>query len=207
MPIHPDLAGAAKAFVIKESQHEYWLAIILPAVAEPQPAQQCCSQLVLLNHIESLNHISIEESVMKAIEKVSNPATKPMATISINKVEFSTKKFWLPLIFGASLVYAGNPPHAGEQQGTSGQSTQAGGSQGEPGKWGRAFRIENQGGAGGGREPDVNMGNRPGGDSAQRGKPDVNMGNRPGGDPANRGKPDVNMGNRPGGDPTRIINE
>lgn len=128
---------------------------------------------------------------MKAIEKVSNTAG------------FSTKKFWLPLVFGASLIYMCNPLQAGEQQGASGEPTQSKGSEGEPGKWGRAFRIEGQG-SGKKDLPKVNMGNRPGGSPE---------GNKPGGSQESTGttsgsegsadKPDVNMGNRPGGDPTR----
>jgi hypothetical protein len=125
---------------------------------------------------------------MKSIEEVSNTPTKPMSSIGINTVELSTKKFWLPLIFGVSLIYVGHPPYAAEQQGTSSQSTQFKGSKGESGKWGKGFRPESQGGTSGGKKPNVNMGNRPGGDPANRSKPDVNMGNRPGGSPEGAGE-------------------
>ncbi len=58
---------------------------------------------------------------MKSVEKVSNTvATKSEI---INKVEFSVKKLWLLLFFGASLIYMGNPPHAGEKQGTESQGS------------------------------------------------------------------------------------
>jgi hypothetical protein len=59
---------------------------------------------------------------MKSVEKLSNTvAAKSVA--SINKVECSAKKLWLPLLFGASLIYMGNPPHAAERQGTESQGS------------------------------------------------------------------------------------
>ncbi|WAK03921.1 hypothetical protein [Methylobacter sp. YRD-M1] len=61
---------------------------------------------------------------MKSVEKLSNTVTtKSVTSISSNKAEFSAKKLWLLLLFGASLIYMGNPPHAGEKQGTESQGS------------------------------------------------------------------------------------
>lgn len=57
---------------------------------------------------------------MKSVEKVSNTVTTKSVP-NINKVEFPAKKLWLLLLFGASLIYMGNPPHAAEKQGIGSQ--------------------------------------------------------------------------------------
>lgn len=58
---------------------------------------------------------------MKSVEKLSNTVTTK--SVTINKVEFFAKKLWLPLLFGASLTYMGNPLHAVEKQGTESQGS------------------------------------------------------------------------------------
>lgn len=118
---------------------------------------------------------------MKAIEKVSIKATKPMTSISINTVEFPTKKFWLPLIFGASLIYMGNPLHAGERQDTESQGSGRG-TMPVPGY--TDDRAHNQGTNRSGNE-EMGRGTSP---SGERGTdPDVNMGNRSSVDSTRRG--------------------
>jgi len=59
---------------------------------------------------------------MKSVEKVSNTVAAKSVP-SINKIEFPAKKLWLLLLFGASLIYMGNPPHAAENQGTESQGS------------------------------------------------------------------------------------
>jgi hypothetical protein len=54
---------------------------------------------------------------MKAIEKPSNSATpKPVNALDTAALGFAAKKFWLTLIFGASLIFTDNFLHAEEQQ-------------------------------------------------------------------------------------------
>ncbi len=149
---------------------------------------------------------------MKAIEKASNTiATKPVTAININTVEFTVKKFWLPLVFGASLIYMGNPPHAGEQQGAGNQPMQSGSGQGQAGKWGRAQGTESQG-SGRGTKPapgytDDRVRNQ-GSNTLERGSDRMKQDtDRPGSDPMDRGttpsgergiSPDIDKGTTPG---------
>lgn len=59
---------------------------------------------------------------MKVIEKKSNTVVvKPAIALKSHTIQFTVKKFWLPLIFGVSLIYIGHPPYAKERQGTESQ--------------------------------------------------------------------------------------
>jgi hypothetical protein len=153
---------------------------------------------------------SIEEPIMKAIEKISKAATKPVTTINNNTIQFAAKKFWLPLVFGASLIYMGNPPHAGEQQGAGNQPMQSGSRQGQAGKWGMAQGTESQG-SGRGTKPapgytDDRVRNQ-GSNTLERGGNRIRQGtDRPGSDPMDRDttpsgergiSPDIDKGTTP----------
>jgi hypothetical protein len=64
---------------------------------------------------------------MKTKETLSNTATAKAAyaVIGTHAVELTVKKFWLPIILGASLFYMSHSAHAQEQQGTGGQTLQS----------------------------------------------------------------------------------
>jgi hypothetical protein len=64
---------------------------------------------------------------MKTKETLSNTATAKAAyaVIGTHAVELTAKKFWLPIILGASLFYMSHSAHAQEQQGTGGQTLQS----------------------------------------------------------------------------------
>jgi hypothetical protein len=62
---------------------------------------------------------------MKAKETLANTATAAQAAPSVNTTESIAKKFWLPIIFGASLFYLSHPAEAQEQQGTGSQTLQS----------------------------------------------------------------------------------
>lgn len=72
--------------------------------------------------------------------KAKNTASDTVSAQHINTFDFVSKNLWLTLIFGAGLIYMGNPAHAEQQQwsakqsmqsrsNTGGQSMQSGGMQ------------------------------------------------------------------------------
>lgn len=62
---------------------------------------------------------------MKAKETLANTATAAQAAPAGHTTESIAKKFWLPIIFGASLFYLSHPAEAQEQQRTGSQTLQS----------------------------------------------------------------------------------
>lgn len=141
---------------------------------------------------------------MKVIEKKSNTAVAKSATaIKSHAIQFAAKKFWLPLIFGVSLIYIGHPLYAAERQGTESQGAGRGTKPSTgytEGQRNRGSNTMEQG-----KEKIEQGTDRPGSDSRGRGTPSSEKGISPDTEEMNRnpapGSENINRDTTsPGGD-------